>query len=104
LKGRTIFLAARSIAPREDAVIIDLPRVDPAQAALGRRLRRVRQARGFSVLGLGARAGLAPARLRLGEQGRIRLTSAELHALIGALHISLGLLYADSDLSGLRRL
>jgi transcriptional regulator with XRE-family HTH domain len=85
-------------------VIIDLPRVDPVQAALGRRLRRVRQARGFTVPELAAMAGLSPLRLGLGEQGRTRFTSAELHALIGALHISLGLLYGDSDLSGLRRL
>jgi hypothetical protein len=104
LNGRTIFSAARVIASREDAVIIDLPKVDPVQAALGRRLRGVREARGFTLHELAALAGLPPTRLGLGEQGRTRLTSAELHALIGALHISPGLLYGDSDLSGVRRL
>ncbi len=85
-------------------MIIDLPAVDLAQAVLGRRLRRVREARGFSVDELAAACRLAPARLRLAEQGRTRLTSAELHALIGALHISLGLLYGEADVSALRPL
>ncbi|MDB5446342.1 MAG: hypothetical protein JWQ97_1659 [Phenylobacterium sp.] len=86
-------------------MIIPLPAVDPAQAALGGRLRRVRQARGFSPEALAAQSGLSPARLGLAESGRTRLTSAELHALISALHISLGLLHAEgADVSGLRPL
>ena len=86
-------------------MIIHLPAVDPAQAALGGRLRRVREARGFSLEALAAQGGLPPARLALAESGRTRLTSAELHALICALHISLGLLQAEGvDLSRLRRL
>ena len=85
-------------------MIIDLPAVDVAQAVLGRRLRRVREARGFSVHELAAASRLGPARLGLAEQGRTRLTSAELHALIDALHISLPLLYGDADVSALKPL
>lgn len=85
-------------------MIIDLPAVDLAQAVLGRRLRRVREARGFSAYELAQASGLAPARLGLAEQGRTRLTSAELHAVIAALHISLPLLYGDADVSALKPL
>jgi len=86
-------------------MIIPLPAVDGAQAQLGRRLRRVREARGFTADRLAAECGLSLARLGLAEQGRTRLTSAELHALISALHISLGLLQAEgADVSRLRRL
>ena len=85
-------------------MIITLPAVDLAQAVLGGRLRRVREARGFSLHALADAAALSPARLGLAEQGRVRLTSAELHALIGALHISLGLLYGEADVTALRPL
>jgi transcriptional regulator with XRE-family HTH domain len=85
-------------------VIIELPAVDPGQAAVGGRLRGVRTRRGLSVHRLAAETGLAPTRLGLAEQGRTRLTSAELHAVIGALRIPLTLLFADTDLSRLRPL
>jgi transcriptional regulator with XRE-family HTH domain len=88
----------------EKAVIVTLPEVDLAQVALGRRLRRVREARGFCRRRLAEAAELSPVRLGLAEQGRVRLTSAELHAVIGALHISLGLLYSDADVTGLRQI
>jgi transcriptional regulator with XRE-family HTH domain len=80
----------------EKLVIIDLPAIDPTQAVLGGRLRRVREARGFALHRLAAEAGLASARLALAEQGRTRLTSTELHVLIGALRISLSLLYGEN--------
>jgi len=84
-------------------MIIPLPAVDPEQARLGRRLRQVRQARGLCVEELARESGLSCARLGLGEAGRTRLTSAEWHGLISALHISLGLLHAEGvDLSSLR--
>lgn len=85
-------------------MIIDLPAVDPALAVLGRRLRLVREARGFSLHQLADDVRVSPARLGLAEQGRVRLASTELHALIGALHISLRLLYADADVAALRPL
>jgi transcriptional regulator with XRE-family HTH domain len=86
-------------------VIIELPSINPMQAAVGGQLRRIREARGLSVHALADETQIAPARLGLGEQGRVRLTSVELHALIGALHIPLRLLYEPAaDLSALRRL
>jgi transcriptional regulator with XRE-family HTH domain len=86
-------------------VIIDLPPIEPAQAAIGHRLRRVREARGLTTGRLAQACNLAPSRLGLAEQGRARLTSVELHALICALHIPLGLLMAPQvDVSRLRPL
>ena len=85
-------------------MIIDLPPIEPVQAVLGQRLRLVREARGLTAGRLAATCQLAPSRLSLAEQGRIRLTSVELHALINALHIPIGLLMArEVDVSALRR-
>ena len=85
-------------------MIIEFPAADPVQAALGRRLRLVREARGLSAQALAGRCGFSTARLGLAETGRTRLTSAELHALITELRIPLGLLYASADVSRLRPL
>lgn len=86
-------------------MIIQLPTADPALAGLGLQLRRVREARGFDVHRLAGETQIAASRLGLAEQGRARLTSAELHAVIGALHITLGLLHApDVDVRMLRPL
>lgn len=86
-------------------MIIPFPAPDPAQAALGRQLRRVREARGFSLDRLSHATGLSETRLSLAEQGRSRLTAVELHAIIAALHIPLGLLdQSRTDLRGLRPL
>jgi transcriptional regulator with XRE-family HTH domain len=84
-------------------MIIDLPPIEPVQAVLGQRLRRVREARGLSAGRLAATCRLTPSRLSLAEQGRTRLTSVELHAVINALHIPLGLLMGrEVDVSRLR--
>jgi transcriptional regulator with XRE-family HTH domain len=84
-------------------VIIPLPPIDEEQAALGRRLRRVREARGLSAGALAGLCAVAPARLALAEHGRTRLTSVELHALTTALRISLRLLGSDdADLARLK--
>ena len=86
-------------------MVIELPPIDPVQAALGRQMRRIREARGLTSheLAIGTRIGAA--RLGLAEQGRLRLTSAELHAIISVLQISLRLLHEPTaDLSALRRL
>ena len=86
-------------------MIIELPSIDPMQAALGAQLKRLRQARGLTLHELAEDIEVSPARLGLGEQGRIRLTSAELHAVTSALHIPLRLLWEPTaDLSALRRL
>lgn len=86
-------------------MVIELPPIDPLHAVVGRQLRRVREARGVGVQQLAIETGLGAARIGLAEQGRVRLTSAELHAVIGALRIPLRLLHEPAaDLSGLRRL
>ena len=86
-------------------MIIPFPAADAGQCAVGRRLRDVREARGLTLEHLAGDALITPARLRLAEHGRTRLTSSELHALIISLHISLGLLFEPlADVSGLRRL
>jgi transcriptional regulator with XRE-family HTH domain len=91
--------------PGTDAVIIPLAGVDKTQTALGRRLRLVREARGFTTERLAAACGMAPSRLGMVEQGRVRLTSAEMFALTTALRIPLHLLHAEGgDLSRLRRI
>ena len=86
-------------------MIISLPPVVTEQCAVGRRVRDVRQARGVSIEQLATEARLPSLRLRLAEQGRARLSSAELHGVIMSLHISLDLLFEpDIDISRLRRL
>jgi transcriptional regulator with XRE-family HTH domain len=72
---------------------------------LGRDLRRIRDARGVSIGRLALDSGVGVERLTMAEQGRAHLDSAELHAVINALHIPLQLLFRPPrDLSGLRRL
>ena len=72
---------------------------------LGRGVRRLREARGLTLARLASESRLDPDRLDLAEHGRAHLTSAELHAVINALHAPLGLLFQpQSDLSALRKL
>ena len=85
-------------------MIIQLPPVDPCHVGLGVRLRAVREARGLGLDELARTAELSSADLSLAEHGRIRLTASQLHRLIGALRISLGLLFAPQvDLTQMRR-
>jgi transcriptional regulator with XRE-family HTH domain len=84
-------------------MVVVFPRAEDLH--FGRDLRRVREARGFSLDQLASRSGLGAERLALAEQGRNRLTATELHALINTLRIPLGLLFSPpADLSALRRL
>lgn len=82
--------------------VIAFPRVEDVR--LGRGIRRLREARGLTVARLASESRLDLDRLDLAEQGRAHLTSAELHAVINALHAPLGLLFQPSaDLSALRK-
>ncbi len=86
-------------------MIVPFPSVDEASVRLGTGLRRVREARGVSLDRLAGEAHLDPHRIALAEQGRTRLNGAELHAVINALHIPLGLLFDPAaDLSAMRRI
>ena len=72
---------------------------------VGHGIRRVREARGLSLARLALECRLDADRLDQAEHGRACLNSAELHAVINALHAPLGLLFqTPPDLSALRKL
>ncbi|MBP6878570.1 MAG: helix-turn-helix domain-containing protein [Phenylobacterium sp.] len=86
-------------------MIISLPPVSADLEAVGRRLKAVREARGLALADLAGLARLSHAELSMAEHGRLRLGSAQLHALITALHVSPRILFEPGlDVSGLRRL
>lgn len=86
-------------------MIISLPPVSADLEAVGRRLKAVREARGLALAELADRARVAAAELSMAEHGRLRLGSAQMHALITALHVSPRILFESGlDVSGLRRL
>lgn len=86
-------------------MIISLPPVSADLEAVGRRLKAVREARGLLLADLADRARLSHADLSMAEHGRLRLASAQMHALITALHVSPRILFEPGlDVSGLRRL
>ena len=83
-------------------MLIPLPPVDQELAALGRRLRGLREARGVSGQELAAQMGVRPEALGLAERGRGRLTSGELYKATLALRAPMRLLFEDADLSAVR--
>ncbi len=86
-------------------MIISLPAVDTDLEAVGRRIRAIREARGLSLERLADEALLGHAELSLAEHGRLRLDSAQLHALTSALHVSPRILFEPAiDVSRIRRL
>ncbi|HET9159101.1 MAG TPA: helix-turn-helix transcriptional regulator [Caulobacteraceae bacterium] len=87
------------------AEIITLPPVDPAWAAIGGRVRSLREARGLSQSQLAREMRLDRRTLACAERGRARLTSGQLYAATLALHVPMRLLFEPSlDASALRRL
>jgi transcriptional regulator with XRE-family HTH domain len=85
-------------------MIVPFPTTDPELRRLGDRVRRLREARGFSRDRLAAEVGLGLEALTRAEQGRRRLAADELHRVTLALHVPMRLLFEPADLSGLRRL
>ena len=86
-------------------MIISLPPVSADLEAVGRRLKAVREARGLAMGDLADRARVSHSELSMAEHGRLRLSSAQMHALITALHVSPRILFEPGlDVSGLRRL
>ncbi|KQW71840.1 hypothetical protein ASE17_02850 [Phenylobacterium sp. Root77] len=86
-------------------MIISLPPVRADLEAVGRRLKAVREARGLALGELADQSRISQAELSMAEHGRLRLDSAQLHALIAALHVSPRILFEPGlDVSGLRRL
>jgi hypothetical protein len=86
------------------ADVITLPPVDPAWAAIGERVRSLREARGVSQDQLAREMRLDRRILACAERGRARLTSGQLYAATLALHVPMRLLFEPSlDASALRR-
>ena len=86
-------------------MIISLPPVSADLEAVGRRLKAVREARGLALDDLAGRAGIPHTQLSMAEHGRWRPSSAQMHALITALHVSPRIVFEPGlDVSGLRRL
>jgi transcriptional regulator with XRE-family HTH domain len=86
-------------------MIISLPSVRPDLEILGQRLRAIREARGLPLVSLARQCEITSADLSLAEHGRLRLTSAQFHALIDVLHVSPRILFEPGiDVSNLRRL
>ena len=85
-------------------MILTLPPIDPLDAALGERVRRVREARGLSQKELAEAMGLSRERLALAERGRQRLDSSALHRATLKLRVPTRLLFDQADLSALRPL
>jgi transcriptional regulator with XRE-family HTH domain len=87
------------------ADIIALPPIDPAWAAIGERLRNLREARGVTQDQLARDMRLDRQVLALAERGRARLTSGQLYAATLALHLPMRLLFEPTlDVSAVRRL
>ena len=85
-------------------MIVQFPGADAQDAAVGGRVRRIREARGLSQDRLALDMGLSREALARAEFGRAHLTSCQLYAASMALHVSLRLLAEDVDLSRLRPL
>ncbi len=84
-------------------MIISLPPVNADLEVLGRRLRAIREARGLGLERLAGEMRLSHAELSMAEHGRLRLDSAQLHALTTALRISPRILFEQAiDVSKIR--
>lgn len=75
--------------------VLGFPGVDPADAAIGARLRRWREQRGLSVEELARLLDLSPEEERRAEAGRSHLDSVQIGAATRALHLPLWALLSD---------
>ena len=72
-----------------------LPGANPADAAVGARLRHWRERRGLGLAAMAQVLGLSPEEMRRIEAGRARLDSATLGAATRVLGLPLWALQAD---------
>lgn len=85
--------------------VFALPPVDPAQLAVGRRLRLIREARGLTMEQLARQMRVPREILALAERGRARLTSSELYGATLALRIPMRMLFeGEVDPAMVRRI
>lgn len=80
-------------------MILDLPAPAPTDAAIGARLKRWRESRGFSIEDMAAKIGLSSRKERLAEAGRLHLNSLQMAAALNALHLPLWALQSDRPIA-----
>lgn len=78
------------------ASILGFPGVDPADAAIGARLRRWRDQRGVGIEAMAAALGLSPEEMRLIEAGRGHLDSVQLAVATRHLRLPVWALVSDT--------
>ena len=76
--------------------LLGFPGVDPADAAVGARLRRWRETRGMTVEELAPLMDLSPEDERRAEAGRVHLDSLRIGAATQALRLPIWALVSDS--------
>lgn len=76
--------------------VLGFPGVDPADAAIGARLRRWRETRGMQAADLAATLDLTLEALRRIEAGREHLPLAQVDAATRALHLPVWALVSDT--------
>lgn len=77
-------------------VVLGFTDVDPADAAVGARLKRWREARGVTVDDLAHLMELTPEEARRAEAGRAHLDSLKIGAAVRALRLPLWALQSDT--------
>jgi transcriptional regulator with XRE-family HTH domain len=83
-------------------MILEFPKADPADRAVGGRVKALREARGVSRERLAARMGLDPELLGRAEMGRAHLSSSQLYAVTLELHVPMRLLFESGELPRMR--
>ena len=72
------------------------PGLDPADVAIGTRLKQWRRARGIGTDALAEALSLSPEQIRLAEAGRAHLDSLQIAAATACLHLPLWALMSDT--------
>ena len=76
--------------------VLGFPSINPADAVIGARLRRWRDQRRIEPDALAQALSVTPEALRGIENGRIRLTSAQMAAATASMHLPLWALVSDT--------
>jgi len=76
--------------------VLGFPGVDPSDAAVGARLKRWREARGWSVEDMARLLDMSPEEERRAEAGRAHLDSLRIGAATTALRLPLWALASDT--------
>ncbi|ACB97120.1 helix-turn-helix domain-containing protein [Beijerinckia indica] len=79
-------------------MIINFPEIDPADRAVGLRVRKWREKRGMSLAELAAALHLTRSEMIRAEDGRAHLSATQLYAATLHLHIPMRLLFEDYEM------